>query len=142
LRPRFLLKMLRSKAPSLYGWDIILRGTLTPGPLIGKGLAPVLRAATDAGHESGLHAWDHHAWQNRVAAANRSQVHDWVQRSFDTLVAATGAPPVAAASPAWRCTDSVLLEREEFPFRYNSDCRGTTLFRPVVDGRVLTQAQV
>jgi undecaprenyl phosphate-alpha-L-ara4FN deformylase len=48
LRPAFLVKMMRTKAASLYGWDILLKGTFWPGPIIGKKLAPVIRETADA----------------------------------------------------------------------------------------------
>ena len=63
LKPSFALKMLRSGAPNLYGWDIAFRGTLWPGTVISEHLADTLRLPDRAGHEVVLHAWDHHRWQ-------------------------------------------------------------------------------
>ena len=51
LKPNFLAKMLRSRAASTYGWDIVLRGTVLPGPIIYKRLQPQVRAVADDGHE-------------------------------------------------------------------------------------------
>ena len=81
LRPTFLLKMLRSRAASLYGWDILLRGTLWPGPLIGRRLGQVIRDAARDGHEIGLHAWDHHLWQTRLDRLDRAAIHEQLLRA-------------------------------------------------------------
>jgi len=142
LRPAFLVKMLRTRAASLYGWDILLRGTLWPGPQIGRRLAPVICAAAEAGHEIGFHAWDHHAWQNRIACDSGPRIAATFQRGVDLLKEITGRPPVCAAAPAWRCVDAVLREKSRHPFAFNSDCRGDSIFLPVVDGRPLAQPQV
>ncbi|MFH1629996.1 MAG: 4-deoxy-4-formamido-L-arabinose-phosphoundecaprenol deformylase, partial [Pseudomonadota bacterium] len=40
------------------------------------------------------------------------------------------------------CTDIVLLEKTKFPFTYNSDCRGETIFYPLIRGEVLRQPQI
>jgi undecaprenyl phosphate-alpha-L-ara4FN deformylase len=44
-RPEFFRKMWRTKATKLYGWDILLRGTFWRGPLIGKRLGHLFKAA-------------------------------------------------------------------------------------------------
>ena len=142
LRPAFFLKMLRSRAASLYGWEILLRGTFWPGPDIGTHAAQMIREAAGDGHEIGLHAWDHHAWQAHIAAMDPAAITRVLCRGFDRLGAITGQPPVCSAVPAWRCTPAVLTEKLELPFTYNSDCRGYSIFYPVLDGRHLPQPQI
>lgn len=141
-RPRFLMKMLRTKASSLYGWDILLRGTLWPGPIIGERLADVIRATRDAGHEIGLHAWDHHRWQMCLDKMNAVDIRQSLRRGVDLLTKILGSPPTCSAVPGWRCNDQTLIEKEWFSFSYNSDCRGTIVFRPVVAGTPLTTPQI
>ena len=53
-----------------------------------------------------------------------------------------GTSPICSAAPAWRVTERALLEKTKLPFRYNSDCRGTAVFYPVVEGKVLSQPQI
>ncbi|OEU52168.1 MAG: 4-deoxy-4-formamido-L-arabinose-phosphoundecaprenol deformylase [Desulfobacterales bacterium C00003060] len=142
LKPAFLFKMLRSRASKLYGWDILLKGTFLPGPVIGKRAAGAIRATAEAGHEIGLHAWDHHAWQARVEKMDNDEIHTRLAKGFEMLRTIVGEPPATSAVPAWKCTDSVLLQKERFPFKYNSDCRGTCVFFPEVDGKILRQPQI
>lgn len=141
-RPEFFRKMLRSGAPSLYGWDILLRGVLWPGPLIGKKLKHVIRDAARDGHEMGFHAWDHHAWQTGIDGMSEEAIRGSIARGVDMLSDIVGAQHVCSAAPGWKSTDRVLTEKERFPFTFNSDCRGHSVFRPVVSGRVLAQSQV
>ena len=139
LKPKFLMKMLRSNAASLYGWDILFAGTLWPGRLMGKGLAPVMRRIVDAGHEVGLHAWDHHAWQ--ACSGRWSVERQWreLQRGVDVLEQIIGEKITCSAVPGWRSNPLTVEAKERFGFRYNSDCRGERIFRPQLnDGRAGT----
>lgn len=142
LKPKFLWKMLRTRAGSLYGWDILLMGTAWPGPLIGKRCAAQLRACAAAGHEIGLHAWDHRLWQASIETMPPARIAAQLQMAYDTITEMIGAPPVCSAAPGWRCTETVLTLKEKFHFRYNSDCRGETIFLPVVDGTELSTPQI
>ena len=134
LKPAFLLKMLRSKAASLYGWDILLRGTFWPGPKIAKNLASVISDTKRAGHEVGLHAWDHHRWQMSMHKMSAEQIHQDIKSGVDVLSAILKQPPRCSAVAGWKANQQVVIEKNRFGFNYNSDCRGVSMFRPVIDG--------
>ncbi len=142
LRPAFLAKMFRTSAASLYGWDILIRGTLWPGPVIGRRCRGVIKEAADAGHEVGLHAWDHHHWQARLTQLDADTITTEIQKGWDMLSEILGRDPDGFASPAWQVTPDALRALELFPFRYTSDCRGHSLFRPVVAGRPIRHVQI
>ena len=142
LRPAFFMKMLRSRAANLYGWDILLKGTFFPGPLIGERLADVIAAVPNKGHEIGLHAWDHYRWQVHIDAMDRQTIKRYLEKGYHQLKRIAGKPPVCSAVPAWRCNNKALLEKERFHFNYNSDCRGRSIFYPIVGGKKLTQPQI
>ena len=141
LRPAFLFKMLRTRAANLYGWDILLRGTFWPGPVIGERLGAIIRSTFDAGHEVGLHSWDHHLWQARINVMDDDALYGELKKGYDLLSKILGKPPTCSAVPGWKCNQAVLLAKSRFPFHYNSDCRGESIFRPVVGGELL-QPQV
>ncbi|MGD8980287.1 MAG: polysaccharide deacetylase family protein, partial [Desulfobacterales bacterium] len=92
-RPAFFMKMLRSKAASLYGWDILLKGTFFQGPLIGERLTEVIARVPNSGHEIGLHAWDHFHWQVHIDTMDRQTIRRSLEKGYDQLMRITGKPP-------------------------------------------------
>jgi undecaprenyl phosphate-alpha-L-ara4FN deformylase len=141
VNPAFLVKMLRSKAASLYGWDILLRGTFWPGPVIGRACGHVIRLAAEKGHEIGLHAWDHHAWQVRSHKMSAAELDEHLSLGIQSLTEILGAAPTCSASAGWKCNEAVLARKEKYKMRYHSDCRGKSIFRPIIDG-ITTTPQV
>ena len=138
LDPVFLVKMLRSRAASLYGWDILLAGTCWPGRHIARSLGQVMRDADAAGHEIGFYAWDHHRWQLTVDRMPPDRMRQDIERGVRALTDVLGRPPSCSAVAGWRVTERVLQVKEQFGFCYNSDCRSQGVFQPVVEGRLLT----
>lgn len=142
LKPAFLWKMLRSNAVGLYGPEIILMGTMWPGIGIGKHLGKIIKACAEQGHEIGFHAWDHHREQSKIEKLSTAEIRTVIKRGIDTLTTITGTAPVASAVPGWRCNATVLQVKDEFTFKYNSDCRGHSIFRPLNDEQKLATVQV
>lgn len=121
--PAFLAKMVRTRAWRLYGLRALVSGTLLPAPVPSIELADLMRATRDAGHEVGVHGWDHRQWQDRLDHRPESWIRDQIQRARERHHELFEAPPRGFAAPGWmideRCVD-VLLEQG---FEYSSSTR-------------------
>jgi undecaprenyl phosphate-alpha-L-ara4FN deformylase len=142
-KPGFLKKMVRTNAAKMYGWKTALYGTLLPAPRIGRRCAAVLRAARDAGHEVGLHAWDHVTWQDRLHHMAPQKVAATLDRGMAAFAEIFGSRPRSFAAPAWFMTDDAFLALEARGFDYLSVARGAAdPFYPRIRGRVLQTLEI
>ena len=83
LRPGFLAKMTRTGAAQVYGWRTILSGTLLPSRPIATAFPQIAGRARDEGHETGVHAWDHRKWQDRLLTFPTAKTAGELDNLFD-----------------------------------------------------------
>ncbi len=142
LHPAFFAKMVRTRAVALYGPDILFKGTLWPGPIIGRKGAESIRKSVKAGHEIGLHCWDHHRWQTRIHRLTSREIGLDTHRALTMLQELVKQPVTCMAAPAWRITAAALADRSDRNLLYCSDCRGRSIFLPNLEGRIFRPPQI
>jgi hypothetical protein len=130
----FLKKMLRTRAPSLYGWRTILSGTLLPARLIAIARPELVLEVQQRGHEVGVHAWNHRRWQDELDHLPLSEVRHELKRACEAYQSILGRQPHRTAAPSWRANAHSLTVQDELDLLYSSDCRSGEPFYPRVDG--------
>ncbi len=133
-RRGFLAKVQRTSVLEHYGLRTLLYGTLLPGPDIGKQCADALRAVAQAGFETGIHTWDHIAWQDGVLRASIDRTQQMMQRAFDRYADIFGQAATVHGAAGWQMNAAAYAFESTLGFRYASDTRGVCPFIPVVDG--------
>ena len=141
-RKGFIKKMLRTNAPGTYGLKTMMYGTLLPAPLIVPRDPDIFRRAVDEGHECGIHAWDHVAWQDTLDSMPGNVMRGDFARAFDMFSSIAGKAPRCCAAPAWKVTPASLAMQDEYGFDFCSDSRGSFPFLPRMDGRTFRTPQI
>lgn len=140
-RRGFLAKVSRTSVVRHYGLRTLAYGVLWPGPDIGLRAAAPMRGCRDAGHECGLHAWDHVRWQDNVRARNARWTREQMERGYQRFGEIFGAPPATHGAAGWQTNEHGLAQIDRWAMRWASDGRGTGPYRPVVAGRLLSHVQ-
>ena len=142
LRPGFLSKVSRTSVLKHYGWRTLMYGLLLPGPPIGRNGRAQMQASQAAGHECGIHAWDHVLWQDNV----RRRGDEWTRRQmalahrrFEEVF---HARPGTHGAAGWQMNEYALRQIDAWGMAYASDCRGEGPFVPCVGSTALRHVQL
>lgn len=141
-RKGFLKKMLRTRAPSMYGIRTLLYGTILPAPLIASSFPEVLRRTEKMGHEAGIHCWDHVKWHDRLPAMSKETAALELNRASALFEEIFGHRPDTTAAPGWTVTADSLEIQDAMGLAFCSDARGYAPFYPVVDARRFSTLQI
>jgi undecaprenyl phosphate-alpha-L-ara4FN deformylase len=142
LDPRFVGKLLRTRAISVYGWRTLLSGTLLPARAVASAFPNTLRALAAAGHEIAVHGYDHARWQDRLPRLTLAQVRTEVGRAIGVMREILGAEPQGFGAPGWRCSPASLAAVDEAGFAYRSDTRGSFPYVPAAGGAVFRALEI
>jgi peptidoglycan/xylan/chitin deacetylase (PgdA/CDA1 family) len=128
----FAQKVSRTSVLEHYGLRTLLYGTLLPGPDIGRRAGDVMRRVRDAGHEVGVHCFDHTTWQDFVSRRGEAWTRDQMLRAVHRFREVFGAKPQVHGAAGWQMNEIALELEEELGFVYASDTRGAGPFVPLL----------
>jgi undecaprenyl phosphate-alpha-L-ara4FN deformylase len=141
-RPGFFSKVRRTSVASHYGMKTLLYGTLLPGPHIGRHTQDEMRSVQSAGHEVGLHCYDHVKWQDNVASKGEAWTRHELQKAAVEFERIFGRRAQVHGAAGWQINRYTLQLEEELGFTYASDTRGESPFYPVMQGVVSRCPQI
>jgi peptidoglycan/xylan/chitin deacetylase (PgdA/CDA1 family) len=145
-RSGFFSKVRRTSVLEHYGLRTLLYGTLLPGPDIGRRCSAILKAARTAGHEVGIHTWDHVIWQDQV----RHRGEDWTRKqmglAYERFQDIFGMAPRTHGAAGWQMNSWALRQLDDWGFAYASDGRVGSAqdgpYRVTLEGQVLRCIQI
>jgi peptidoglycan/xylan/chitin deacetylase (PgdA/CDA1 family) len=138
----FLAKMLRTRAPSMYGLRTLLYGTLLPPPIIGQGLPEQLRSVQQAGHEVGIHCWDHVKWHDYLSRFPKQTTFRELDQARTMFEGIFGGRARTTAAPGWTVSADSLEIQDSMGLSHCSDARGVGPFFPIMAGRRFSTLQI
>lgn len=133
-RPGFLQKVRRTSVASNYGLKTLMYGVLLPGPHIGCKAGAVMRSVAGAGHEVGIHCYDHVRWQDFVANRDEAWTRREISRAAEAFEEVFGCAAKVHGAAGWQLNAPTLELEEELGFSYASDVRGSSPFFPSFGG--------
>ena len=141
-RPGFFAKVSRTSVVEIYGVRTLLNGTLLPAPHIGRRNADVMQRVREAGHEVGIHCYNHYRWQDYLATMTRAQVAAEFGAAREEFRRIFGTEAHTAGAAGWQSNG---LSREAYDaagLLYASDTRGVAPFFPRIDGCVFRTLEI
>ncbi len=129
-RPGFLKKVSRTSVVEHYGIKTLLYGVFLPGPDIGKKAAAEMREIDQAGHETGIHTWDHVAWQDAVRDQDATWTKAMMQKSWDRFVQIFGHSPVTYGAAGWQMNTTAFEQLDQWGIQHSSDGRAEPNLMP------------
>ena len=141
-RRGFVKKMIRTRGVATYGFKTLLYGTLLPAPAVGEALPDLLREVESAGHEVGIHGWDHVGWHDGLCRMTVEEMRESYGRAVRLFEQTLGHKPSFSGAPGWQVNPTCLGLQEDFGFDYASDCRGHEPFYPRVAATILKTLQI
>jgi undecaprenyl phosphate-alpha-L-ara4FN deformylase len=141
-RPGFFSKVSRTSVLDHIGIKTAMYGVLLPGPDIGKRCGSIMRSVRAAGHEVGIHTWDHVRWQDGVATANDAWTERELRRATERFADIFGEPAKTHGAAGWQMNDCAIRLTEKLGFDYCSDGRGHSPFLPQIGDDIVRCPQL